>query len=352
MQDWIKIIRGIPPLSPRWRDYARKKLSDQTRPAGSLGLLEEVIERLAAICEQDPLDLSKKRILIFAADHGVEAEGVSKFPREVTRAMVQNFIAGGATINALARAVRADVRVIDVGVDDDLTHEKNLIPTKVRRGSRNMVNEPAMTEKEFQLAVTAGWDAVKGSYQEGIRFIGLGEMGIANTTAASAVVAGLSGYAVHEVTGFGTGISENDRQKKIKVIESALSLHREFFDNPLSVLRCVGGLELAALFGAILACVFLKVPVVIDGWIVSASALCAIRLNPEIRHHMFFSHRSEERGHRLILEELDIKPLLSLGMRLGEASGAALAMGLIDAAAGVFNEVATFSEAHVAIAKS
>src|SRR3990167_7738693 len=134
MQDWIKMIRGIPPLSPHWRDYARKKLADQTRPAGSLGLLEEVIERLAAIREQDPLDLSRKRILIFAADHGVEAEGVSKFPREVTRAMVQNFIAGGATINALARTVHADVRVIDVGVDDDLPDEKNLISAKVRRG--------------------------------------------------------------------------------------------------------------------------------------------------------------------------------------------------------------------------
>ncbi|MBI3307146.1 MAG: nicotinate-nucleotide--dimethylbenzimidazole phosphoribosyltransferase [Candidatus Omnitrophica bacterium] len=352
MQDWINRSKQVLPLQEEWKKLAQRRLDEQTRPQGSLGVLEEVISRLASIQKTDRPHIENKRILIFAADHGVEAEGVSRYPREVTRAMVLNFLNGGATVNALARHVNAQVQVVDVGVDAEFQKHDRLIPAKIRRSTRNMTQEPAMTEEELSRALKIGWDLVHQLKEEGVEILGLGEMGIANTTAASAMIAALTGIPVDSVTGYGTGLKVDERNHKVQVIQKALDLHRPFLKNPLAVLQHVGGYELAALTGAILAAADLSLPVIIDGWIVSASALAAVSLNPRIKDYLFFSHQSEERGHGLILGELGVQPLLNLKMRLGEASGAALAMTILDAAMKIYHEVATFEKARVANAKS
>lgn len=347
MRDWILESREIQGLDSLWREKAKERLREQTRPEGSLGLLERFLERLVAIQKKEKPSVLRKRILIFAADHGVAEEGVSLYPREVTKAMVLNFLNGGATINALARHVGAEVVVVDIGVDADFAPDSRLVHAKIGHGTRNMTREAAMTETELDRALTVGWDLVHQAKKDGIELLGLGEMGIGNTTAASAVIAALLGSPIGLVTGRGTGLSDSQLAHKIKVIEKALILHQRFFRDPLCVLEYVGGYELVAMTGAILAAAKLSLPLVVDGWIVSASALAAIRLNPRIFDYLFFAHQSEERGHRYLLKTLEIEPVLNLSMRLGEGSGAALAMSILEAAVRVYNEVATFQEAEV-----
>ncbi len=351
MQIWIERARHIATFSEGWREKARRRLDGQTRPKGSLGLLEDVITRIVAIQQTTLPDLSRKRILIFAADHGVEEEGVSLYPREVTQAMVFNFLNGGATINALARQIGAEVSVVDMGVDGDFKGDHRLVHAKIRRGSRNMMREEAMTAGELDRALQTGWDLVHQAKADGIHLLGLGEMGIGNTTSASAVIAALTGTTPDLVTGRGTGLDVKMRKKKVNVIECALALHHPSMKDPLFALRSVGGYEIAALTGAILAAAKLGLPVVIDGWIVSAAALVALRLNPRILDFLFFAHESGEQGHSFLLQELEVRPLLHLGMRLGEASGAALAMGILDSMCRIYREVATFEEAAVAHAR-
>ena len=341
-------MKEILPLESAWRHKARQRLKDQTRPEGSLGLLESFIERFVAIQQKERPQTERKRILIFAADHGVSEESVSLYPREVTKAMVLNFLNGGATINALARHLGAEVCVVDVGVDADFEANPALIQAKVRPGTRNMTRDPAMTLEELDQALNAGWDIVRKAKNEGVQVLALGEMGIGNTTAASAVVAALTGQEPDSVTGRGTGLDEAGLLHKIEVIKRALQLHEKSLDDPLRILQCVGGYEIAAMTGAVLAAARLQIPTVIDGWIVSAAALVASRLNARVLDYLFFAHQSEERGHRLLLKMLEVEPILNLSLRLGEASGAALAMGILESAIRIYNEVATFAEAGVA----
>ena len=335
-------------MDEEWRQQARCRLREQTRPEGSLGILESVLERLAAIQKKSVLSVQRKQILIFASDHGVTEEGVSLYPRQVTQAMVLNFLNGGATINALARAAGAEVKVIDMGVDADFGQDSRLIHAKIRRATRNMTREPAMTAEELDQTLKTGWNLARRAYQEGIELLGLGEMGIGNTTAASAVTAALLDQPVEAVTGRGTGLGDSALQHKIEVIHSAQALHRDSLTGPLEILRCIGGYEISAMTGAILGAARSGLPVVIDGWIVSTAALAAIRINPKVLDYLFFAHQSGENGHALLLKTLEAQPLLSLSMRLGEASGAALAMGILEAAVRVYNETATFAEAGVA----
>ncbi len=346
--NWQKFANDIVPADTEWRRRAADRLREQTRPAGSLGRLEEVAERLVAIQRLDKPSVSRKRILIFAADHGVTAEGVSLYPREVTCAMVLNFIHEGATINSLARLAGAEVIVADLGVDGDLAGVPGLVQAKVGRGTRNFCEGPAMLAEELDQAMAAGFKLGETAAHDGIQLLGLGEMGIGNTTSASALIAALTRRKPETVTGRGTGLGEEALRHKIAVIERALELHAPVLTNPLSIMQCLGGFEIAGLCGAILAAAKARIAIVIDGWIVSAAALAAIRLNPAILDYLFFAHRSEEYGHRLLLEELEVRPLLDLGMRLGEGSGAALAMPIIEAAARIYCEVATFAEAGVA----
>lgn len=347
MEKWTPQLQEVKPLSAEWRARAHGRLQAQIRPAGSLGRLEEILERLVAIQQSEKLHLDPSRILIFAADHGVAREGVSLYPSQVTWAMVNSFLNGKATINALARQLGSSVRVVDVGVAGDFADHPQLVAAKVRRGTRNFVLEPAMTAAELDRAMEVGWQQAEACFREGIRLIGLGEMGIGNTTSASAVIAALARFRPEQITGYGTGINEGQRRHKIAVIQRALALHESSLKDPWSVLQCVGGYEIVGVTGAILGAAAHSLPVVVDGWIVAASALAAIRIQPRVKDYLFFAHQSEEKGHRLLLEELDVHPLLNLGMRLGEASGAALAMSLLQAAARIYNEVATFAEAGV-----
>lgn len=359
MREWAAELHNIASLDPAWKEKARRHLKQQTRPEGSLGILESLLERLVAIQKSETLTIHPQQIFIFAADHGVTEEEVSLYPREVTQSMVLNFLNDKATISALARYLGAQVKVVDIGVDADFPltlslspegrgqGEGRLIHAKIGRGTKNMTREAAMTAEELEQALQVGWDLVRQAKKEGVKLIGLGEMGIGNTTAASAVNAALTGQPVDVMTGRGTGLGEAMLQHKIEVIQRAHALHGKYFSDPLQILRRVGGYEIAAMTGAILSAARHSLPVVIDGWIVSAAALTAIRLNPKVLDYLFFAHQSEERGHRLILELLEVQPILNLSMRLGEASGAALAMSILEAAVRIYNEVATFAEAEV-----
>jgi len=348
MSDWEKSAGKILEMDEAWRQKARLRLREQTRPEGSLGVLEGLLERLAAIQKKTVLSVKQKQILIFAADHGVTEEGVSLYPKQVTQAMVLNFLNGGATINALARAAGAEVKVVDMGVDADFEKDPRLIHAKVRRGTRNMTREPAMTAEELDQTLETGWNLALQAHQQGGELLGLGEMGIGNTTSASAVTSALLNQPAETVTGRGTGLNDALLRHKIEVIRFAHSVHQRSLTTSLEILRCLGGYEISAMTGAILGAAFSGLPVVIDGWIVSTAALAAVRINPKVLDYLFFAHQSGEQGHALLLETLEAKPLLNLSMRLGEASGAALAMGMIEAAVCVYNETATFSEAGVA----
>ena len=341
-------LQRIEAVEDEWRHVARKRLDEQTRPRGSLGQLEEWIVRFVAIQQKLSPVVRKKRIMIFAADHGVEAEGVSAYPRSVTRAMVMNFLNGGATINVLARHISAEVQVIDVGVDGDIEEQENFINAKIRCGTRNIRRESAMTVQELDRALTVGWQLVHEAKEDEVDLIGLGEMGIANTTSASAVIAACLNVAAEMVTGRGTGINDETLQRKAQVIEEALRFHRDALANPFQIIQNLGGYEIAALTGAILAGAALRLPVVVDGWVVMAAVMIAHKLNPRALDYLFFAHESAEKGHRLVLDVLQAKPMLHLSMRLGEASGAALAMGILEGGVRVYNEVATFEEAQVA----
>ncbi len=345
---WQEKALGIPLLDSTWREKARKRLAEQTRPEKSLGELECYLERIVAIQQKENPSVTKKRIVIFAADHGVEAEGVSLYPREVTPAMVHNFLSGGATINAFARSIGAEVEVVDVGVDHTFVDSEGLISKKIRRGTSNFSKTQAMIREELLQALEIGYERAQDAQGKGIALVGVGEMGIGNTTAASAVIAALMGADPEQVTGRGTGIDEKMLQHKIQIIKEALQVNQSFLVDPFSILQSVGGFEIAAIAGFILGAATLRIPCVVDGWIASAGALAAVRMNPVILDYLFFAHESEERGHRILLEELDVHPVLRLNMRLGEGTGACLAMGILEAAVRAFNEVATFEEAKVA----
>jgi nicotinate-nucleotide--dimethylbenzimidazole phosphoribosyltransferase len=286
-------------------------------------------------------------VFTFAADHGVVDEGVSAYPRDVTAQMVLNFLRGGAGVNVLARHAGVDVRVVDIGVAHDFGAIAGLIDRKLMRGTRNMLREPAMDRPTAEHALLIGIELAADAVREGIGLIGTGEMGIGNTTASAAIAAVMTGAAVKEVTGWGTGIDEQGLARKISVIEGALSRHRPNPQDALDVLSKVGGLEIAGMAGLILGGAVARVPVVLDGFIAGAAALIAVGLQPRCRPYLIASHRSVERGHRVMLETLALKPLFELDLRLGEGTGACLGMGVVQAAIKVLTEMATFDEAGV-----
>lgn len=340
-------LASIAPLDNAWLEKARRRLAEQTRPPGSLGRLEEIAARLAAIRESLEPSCREKRLYIFASDHGVEAEGVSAYPREVTAAMVTNFLAGGATVNAFARALGVDVKIVDVGVDADLGEHPRLVSAKIRRGSANIRYGPAMTIEEAERAVGVGLACAREAHADGIDLLASGEMGIANTAVASAVAAALTGLAVKSVTGRGTGLSEEGLLRKIQVIEDALRVNQGTAGRPMETLARVGGFEIGALAGLCLGAARWRIPLVVDGWIATASAILAVRMQPAAAEYLFFGHRSSEAGHGEILRWFGFDPILDLGMRLGEGTGACLAMPILEAACAMLKEVATFEEARV-----
>jgi len=341
------LIRSIKPLDAKSQKQARIKQDNLTKPKGSLGRLEDLSIQLAGIYRTAAPKITKKAIFTIAADHGVCAEGVSAYPPEVTAQMVLNFASGGAAINVLGRHVGADVITVDMGVASDMSWPSSIVSRKVRKGTRNMMREPAMTSSEASDAIMHGVELGINAVENGYDLIGIGDMGIGNTTAASALTAVFTGRPVAEVTGRGTGLDEDGLQKKIKVIEEVINLRRPDPSKPLDVLQRVGGLEIAGMAGVIIGAASRDVPIVLDGFISSSSALIAAGLAPESKSYMIASHRSVEKGHRAILDYLGLEPILDLRMRLGEGTGAALAMNIIEASCKILNEMATFESAGV-----
>ncbi|HEY8345650.1 MAG TPA: nicotinate-nucleotide--dimethylbenzimidazole phosphoribosyltransferase, partial [Symbiobacteriaceae bacterium] len=336
-----RIAQQIPPLDEAAAERARRHLDSLTKPPGSLGRLEELAIRLAAMTGQMAPPVSPATVLVVAGDHGVTAEGVSAYPAEVTPQMVLNFLRGGAAINALARVSGARVRVVDAGMAVDLEHP-DLTVCKVRRGTGNICREPAMTREETEAALCHGIELADEEAGRGTRVIALGEMGIGNTTPSAALLAFFSGRPPETVVGRGTGLDERGLQRKADAVRRALALHKPDPSDPVGVLAALGGLEIATLAGVVLGAAARRIPVVVDGFITTAAAIVAVRIAPAAVNYLIASHRSAEPGHALMLEMLGLRPLLELDLRLGEGTGAALALPLLEAAHRVMTEMATF----------
>lgn len=339
--------RMIKPVDRAWYGTAQQHLDNLTKPAGSLGRIEEFARRIVAITENRNPVIGRKVIFTFAGDHGVVEEGVSAYPKEVTAQMVLNFLRGGAGINVLARHAGAEVAVIDIGVDHDFGTLGGLINRKVVRGTGNIALGPAMTRDEAVRSLEVGIDLAHAYVDGPCPLFGTGEMGIGNTTPSSAIAAVLTGKDVAEVTGKGTGISDEALLRKREVISRAIQTNRPDPRDAVDVLAKVGGAEIGGIAGLILGAASRRIPVVVDGFISTAGALIAFCLAPSVTDYLFAAHNSFERGHRAMLDMLGLRPALDLEMRLGEGTGAALAMMLIEAGIKVYREMATFREAGV-----
>ncbi len=337
----------IDPLNEALMAEAQQRLNRLTKPLGSLGRLEDLAKQLAAILGTVRPTIQDKVIITMAADHGVTDEGVSAYPKVVTPQMVLNFLRGGAAINVFARAVGARMIVVDMGVAAELPAHPQLIARKIGYGTKNMAMGPAMTSQEAHAAIKAGVEIAEEAIAQGATVLGTGDMGIGNTTASSAIVAAMTQEDLRLVTGRGTGVNDVTYTKKIAAIQRALEINQPDPSDPLDVLAKVGGFEIAGLVGVILGGAQLRRPIVIDGFISGAAALVAANLEPHVTSYLIAAHRSQEPGHRIILERLGLRPLLELDMRLGEGTGAALAMPLLEASCKMLTEMATFDEARV-----
>ena len=342
-----QLLDCIQPASHSLNDAAQAHLDDLTKPQGSLGRLEEIaLKYVLATGSLKPV-LSKKKICCFAADHGVAAEGVSAFPAEVTPQMVYNMLSGGVAINVLTRHAGVSLDVVDVGVNHEFPDMAGLVKRKVRAGSANMANGPAMSQEEALQALLCGAELATEAFEAGYHLLGTGEMGIANTTPATALYSVLLDVPVESITGRGTGIDDERLSHKITVIKRAIAVNAPNCTTPFGTLAALGGYEIAAITGFILGAAAARVPVVVDGFISSAAAVVAIKLCPAVDDYLFFSHLSNEQGHRAVMQKLGARPILDLDLRLGEGTGAAIAMQLIDGAIKIYNEMATFSAARV-----
>jgi nicotinate-nucleotide--dimethylbenzimidazole phosphoribosyltransferase len=347
----------IGPLDADAMAAAAAHLDRLTKPPGSLGRLETLVIQLAGITGRADAPVAARAIVVAAADHGVAHLGVSAYPAEVTAQMVANFVAGGAAINVLAASVGARVVVVDAGVAGpipatvaDVRRGGTLVSARVRAGTADMTDGPAMERDEALVAIASGRRVVADLRADanGLDLIGIGEMGIGNTTAASALAAAFTNAPIEAVTGRGTGIDDAGRRRKIAAIEAALARHRPDPADPIGVLAAIGGLEIAVLVGVIAEAAIAGTPVVLDGFISASAALVAVALEPRLGPRLIAGHRSTEPGHRIVLEHLGLVPILDLDLRLGEASGAALAMAVIVAAAAIRDEMATFDSAGIA----
>jgi nicotinate-nucleotide--dimethylbenzimidazole phosphoribosyltransferase len=345
------ISEVISRIRPSDREIVKRivvRLNQLTKPPGSLGRLEELAIWYTAISGKLQNNVQKKTIVTFAGDHGVADESVSAYPKSVTAQMVYNFLNGGAAVNILAKHVNAEVRVVDMGVDHDFNNLAGLIHRKVARGTQNIASGPAMTREQAFECVAIGIGLADDLAADGVSILGTGDMGIANTTSSSAIVSVMTGQSVRRVTGRGTGLNEAAWEHKVKVIERAIAINRPESNDSFDVLAKIGGFEIGGIAGLIIGSASHGIPVVLDGFISTAGALIAVGLQPDIKDYLCAAHRSAEPGHAVALEHLKLKPLLELEMRLGEGTGAALGIGLVEAAVRILNEMATFEEAGVA----
>lgn len=339
-----KLELSIPPLDAAAAKEAKQRQARLTKPAGALGKLESLSIRLAGMVGRlDWLPL-RRSVVVCAGDHGVAAQGVSAYPQAVTYQMVLNFLGGGAAVNVLAHQMNARVTVVDAGVAGDFDAHPTLVQGKIAPGTKDLTQGPAMTPEQATRALQLGVKCARIEIERGLALLAVGEMGIGNTTSASAIVAAITGRAAAEVTGRGTGVDDTQLRRKIAVVERALALHDPANEGTLAK---VGGFEIGAMAGLMLAAAAHRVPVVLDGLISTAAALIAAQIAPDVKHYLIAGHRSPEPGHAIALEWLELEPLLQLEMRLGEGSGALLAFPLIEAAMRTLNEMATFDEAGV-----
>lgn len=343
--DLQSVLKRIRPVDADALEQIQQRIDRQAKPPGSLGRLEELSRRYLAITGREVI--RAKRIYTFAGDHGVAAEGVSAFPAEVTPQMVYNFIEGGAAVNALARHAGAEVCVVDMGVNHDFGRLKGLIDCKIAPGTANIATGPAMTREEALKSLQVGVELAAAAKADNVDLLGTGDMGIANTTPSAAIAAVFTGLSPAQVTHRGTGIDDAALARKIEVICRALAVNSPDPHDPVDVLAKVGGFEIGGIAGLVLGCAVEGLPVVIDGFISTAGALIACELHPHVRDYVFAAHKSVEIGHQHLLHRIGQQPLLDLGLRLGEGTGAALAMTLIEASLRVLREVLTFDAAGV-----
>jgi len=341
-------LEKIRPLDHSADAAIQKRLDSLTKPPGSLGRLEELARRVSLIQEEIPPRLGSKLLYVFASDHGITQEGVSAYPKEVTAQMTYNFLQGGAAINVLARHHGVEVEVVDVGVDHDFPPLDGLRSCKIKRGTNNFARGAAMTRAEARQSLETGIRLAEESAARKIFLLGAGAMGIGNTSSAAAILCALTEVSVRDATGRGTGIDRAVWERKLAAVETGLRLNQPAPNDPVEVLAKVGGFEIGAIAGLILGAAAFRIPMVVDGYICSSAALLAYRLSAHVRDILFAAHLSAEHGHRVMLDELRLNPLLSLHMRLGEGTGACIAMGLIEAAVKIMREMATFDSAGVA----
>lgn len=357
--DWL--TQAIKTPNQDFAEQAKQRQNQLTKPAGALGRLEEIAIQLAALLESAQPLIKNPQIVIFAADHGVACENVSNYPQSVTLEMINNFLSGGAAISVLAQQVGATLSVVNAGTiadKEDLNQKQTLATAntqyyqqKIANGSQNFCQQAAMSEQQLYQGLNLGRWHIQNMQQQSVDlFIG-GEMGIGNTSAATAILCKLLNLNAAMVCGPGTGLDHAGLQHKIACIDKALSLHTAIVNTPLNTLRYFGGFEIVALTGAYISCGQLGIPVLVDGFICSVAALLAIKLKPALKDWLIFSHQSHEPGHQVILQHLNCKPLLQLNMRLGEASGAATALPLLKIACAIHNNMATFEQASISTAK-
>jgi nicotinate-nucleotide--dimethylbenzimidazole phosphoribosyltransferase len=347
-----EIVKGIHPVDQQWMAKARERTSQLVMPTRALGRLHEIAERLCGIQQTMQPSINRKAVLVMAGDHGIAGEGVSAYPQEVTGAMVQTFLAGGGGINAISRQVGADVFVVDVGTiaefdDLKMPGQDRLIVRKVARGTASFARGPAMSLAEAEQSILTGFQEAAKLIQNGVDIIGTGDMGIGNTTPSAAIGAVICELDPVEMVGRGTGVDDEGLARKRDAVRRGIAVNRPKPGDGLDILSKLGGFEIGGIAGIVLAGAFHSRPVMIDGFISTAGALIADVLCPRVRDYLLSGHCSEEPGHRHMLNHLNLKPILDLGMRLGEGTGGALAMSIVDGALRVFREVMTFEEAGV-----
>jgi nicotinate-nucleotide--dimethylbenzimidazole phosphoribosyltransferase len=348
MMKLSEVIKQIKPLNKEAMQAARERQDMLTKPAGSLGRLEELSIQLAGIQRKPLPSIKDKAVIVMAGDHGVVAEGVSAYPQEVTPQMVLNILSGGAAINVLARHAGARVVVVDMGVASDIpSADEKLIRRRVGSGTMNLAQGQAMRREQAEESIQSGIEVALAEISKGADILGTGDMGIGNTTPSAAIVCVLMKVSAEKIAGRGTGVDDEGLKRKISVIEKGLAVNKPNAEDGIDVLTKVGGFEIGGLAGVMLGAASKQVPVMVDGFISTAAAMIAVTLAPQCKEYLIAAHRSKENGHALMLEWLGIKPLLDFDLRLGEGTGAALGISMAEAACKVLSEMATFGEAGV-----
>ncbi len=347
MNNYLEILTGIKPLRQEVMAEAWRRLDSLIKPIGSLGRLEEIAAQISGITGRVRNEIAKKCIVVMAADNGVCAEGVSSCPKEITAIQTLNFVRGIAGVNVLAGVAGAELRIVDIGIDAELANP-GIIDCKIRRGTSNMAQGPAMSRAEAVRGIEAGIAIVAQLADEGYNLLGTGEMGAGNTSTSSAILMAFTGCDAETAVGKGAGLTDPDFAKKKAVITTALIVNQPDRNDPLDVLAKVGGFDIAGLVGCYLGAAYYRIPIVIDGFIAAAAALTAVRLNPLVKDYLIASHASAEPGFRRLMQELGMEAAFNLQMRLGEGTGCALGFQVIEAALAVMNRMGTFAEMNMA----